>query len=247
MNLAIDIGNSFYKLGIFDGDHKVFVTRTPELTIDFLNELNLKYNIEKLIYSSVKGNDKVLESLNSKIDIIVLEVSAGCNLPFSIEYLSPDTLGSDRLAAVAGAYNKFKDRNVLIIDAGTAVTYDLLLAKGVYKGGNISPGLSMRFKALNTFTGKLPLVIPDYKYDMIGNNTVEAIRTGVQQGLIFEINEYIRTFEKEHTECKIILTGGDSEYLKDKINHQLIYMPDIVIDGLNYILEYCNKKNIEIS
>ena len=238
MNLAIDIGNSFYKLGIFDGDHKVFVTRTPELTIDFLNELNLKYNIEKLIYSSVKGNDKVLESLNSKIDIIVLEVSAGCNLPFSIEYLSPDTLGSDRLAAVAGAYNKFKDRNVLIIDAGTAVTYDLLLAKGVYKGGNISPGLSMRFKALNTFTGKLPLVIPDYKYDMIGNNTVEAIRTGVQQGLIFEINEYIRNFKIRYKDLEIVITGGDGEFISDKVEYPLEFIGDLVIEGLNYILNY---------
>ncbi len=238
MNLAIDIGNSFYKLGIFDGDHKVFVTRTPELTIDFLNELNLKYNIEKLIYSSVKGNDKVLESLNSKIDIIVLEVSASCNLPFSIEYLSPDTLGSDRLAAVAGAYNKFKDRNVLIIDAGTAVTYDLLLAKGVYKGGNISPGLSMRFKALNTFTGKLPLVIPDYKYDMIGNNTVEAIRTGVQQGLIFEINEYIRNFKIRYKDLEIVITGGDGEFISDKVEYPLEFIGDLVIEGLNYILNY---------
>ncbi|MDX2414595.1 MAG: type III pantothenate kinase [Bacteroidales bacterium] len=238
MNLAIDIGNSFYKLGIFDGDHKVFVTRTPELTIDFLNELNLKYNIEKLIYSSVKGNDKVLESLNSKRDIIVLEVNALCNLPFSIEYLSPDTLGSDRLAAVAGAYNKFKDSNVLIIDAGTAVTYDLLLAKGVYKGGNISPGLSMRFKALNTFTGKLPLVIPDYKYDMIGNNTVEAIRTGVQQGLIYEINEYIRNFKIGYKDLEIVITGGDGEFISDKVEYPLEFIEDLVIEGLNYILNY---------
>lgn len=238
MNLAIDIGNSFYKLGIFDGDHKVFVTRTSELTIDFLNELNLKYNIEKLIYSSVKGNDKVLESLNSKIDIIVLEVNALCNLPFSIEYLSPDTLGSDRLAAVAGAYNKFKDSNVLIIDAGTAVTYDLLLAKGVYKGGNISPGLSMRFKALNTFTGKLPLVIPDYKYDMIGNNTVEAIRTGVQQGLIYEINEYIRNFKIGYKDLEIVITGGDGEFISDKVEYPLEFIEDLVIEGLNYILNY---------
>ncbi len=120
------------------------------------------------------------------------------------------------------------------------LTFDFLSAE-FYKGGNISPGLNMRFKALNKFTGKLPLLTPARSFTDPGQNTADAILAGVITGVTYEINEYIRTFEKKHTDFKIILTGGDSEYLKDKINYRVTYMPDIVIDGLNYILEYNAK------
>jgi type III pantothenate kinase len=99
----------------------------------------------------------------------------------------------------------------------------------------------MRFKALNKFTEKLPLVSPSERFSLPGRNTTDAITAGVITGMTYEINEYIRTFENKHTDCKIILTGGDSEFLKDKINHHITYMPDIVLDGLNYILEYNAK------
>jgi len=126
---------------------------------------------------------------------------------------------------------------VLIIDAGTALTFDFL-SDNIYKGGNISPGLAMRFRALNKFTDRLPLVSPTEYFTFPGRNTTDAIRAGVITGITYEINEYIRTFEKKRTHFKIILTGGDSEYLKDKIDYEVTCMPDIVTDGLNYILEY---------
>jgi type III pantothenate kinase len=158
-------------------------------------------------------------------------------LPFRIDYDTPETLGTDRIAAVAGAFSLFPDTEILIIDAGSAITFDYL-SSGIFKGGNISPGISMRFKALNKFTGKLPLVDLSYDYTFPGRNTIDAIRAGVITGVTYEINEYIRTFEKMHSGFKIVLTGGDSGYLKNKFDYQLTYMPDIVIDGLNYILEY---------
>ena len=99
----------------------------------------------------------------------------------------------------------------------------------------------MRFKALNKFTDRLPLVSRTESYTFPGRNTTDAITAGVITGVTYEINEYIRTFENKHTDFKIILTGGDSEFLKDKINYHITYMPDIVIDGLNYILEYNAK------
>ena len=108
-------------------------------------------------------------------------------------------------------------------------------------GGNISPGINMRFRALNHFTDQLPLVSLSESYSFPGKNTADAIIAGVISGVSYEINEYIRTFEKKHTEFKVILTGGDSGYLKEKIDYQVTYMPDIVIDGLNYILEYNAK------
>ena len=129
---------------------------------------------------------------------------------------------------------------MLVIDAGTALTFEFL-TKSIYKGGNISPGLQMRFRALHKFTGKLPLVSATENYTFPGRNTSDAIAAGVITGVTYEINEYIRTFEKKHTEFKVILTGGDSGYLKDKIDYPVTYLPDIVIDGLNYILEYNAK------
>jgi type III pantothenate kinase len=96
---------------------------------------------------------------------------------------------------------------------------------------------------LNKFTGRLPLGSTAEKFHSPGRNTLEAITAGVIKGLIFEINEYIRTFHEKHEGLKVIITGGDSGYLKGKIAHPVIYMPDIVIDGLNYILEYNAKKS----
>ncbi len=131
----------------------------------------------------------------------------------------------------------FPGSEVLIIDAGTAITFDYL-SGNLYKGGNISPGLTMRFKALHKFTDKLPLVSQAEDYTFPGRNTNDAIKAGVITGIIYEINEYIRTFKNTHSDFNIILTGGDSEFLKDKIDYKISYVPDIVIDGLNHILEY---------
>jgi type III pantothenate kinase len=161
-------------------------------------------------------------------------------LPFKIEYNTPETLGTDRIAAVAGAFSLFPGSEILVIDAGTALTFEFL-STDTYKGGTISPGLTMRFKALNKFTDRLPLVSPTTNYSFPGQNTTDAIVAGVITGVVYEINEYIRTFENKHSDFNIILTGGDSEFLKDKINYQITYIPDIVIDGLNYILEYNAK------
>jgi len=130
----------------------------------------------------------------------------------------------------------------MVIDAGSAVTYDFLSGK-IYKGGNISPGLSMRFRALHRFTGKLPHGSTTDHYPSPGKNTMEAVTAGVIDGLIFEINEYIREFEEKNIDSVIVFTGGDSGYLKDRINYKVIYHPDLVLEGLNHILEYNAKKS----
>jgi type III pantothenate kinase len=168
-------------------------------------------------------------------------LSHNTKLPFKNEYETPETLGPDRLAAIAGAFHLYPGRNVLIVDAGSAVTYDYLSGK-TYKGGNISPGLSMRFRALHRFTGKLPLGSTLEKYSSPGKNTLEAIVAGVTDGLIFEINEYISMFQEKNIDSMVILTGGDSGYLKERISFKINYQPDLVLAGLNYILEYNAKQ-----
>ncbi len=237
MNVIFDIGNSNTKVAVFDKGKKEISFRTRQFSSDKMHKLLSPYKLEKAIISSVRDIPEFIIDLLT-IDIpFVHMLSHKSKLPFKNEYETPETLGPDRIAAVAGAFHHFPGKNTLIIDAGSAVTFDFL-SGDTFKGGNISPGLSMRFKALHRFTGKLPLAATTEKISSPGRNTIDAITAGVINGLIYEINEYIGTFKKNHTVLKVILTGGDSGYLKDKISHKVTYMPDIVIDGLNYILEY---------
>jgi type III pantothenate kinase len=240
MNLIIDIGNSSTKIAIYNGQEKITDFKSKEFSCEKLEKKIASYKIEKAIISSVRDTPEFIFDLMTVNIPFVHILSHKSRLPFRNEYETPGTLGPDRIAAVAGAYSYFPGEEILIIDAGTAITFDYL-SSNIYKGGNISPGLAMRFRALHKFTGKLPLVSPADNYTSPGKNTIDAIMAGVITGVSYEINEYIRTFEKKHTYNKVILTGGDGEYLKNIIDYQSRYMPDIVIDGLNNILEYNAK------
>ena len=240
MNLIVDIGNTSTKLAVFDDQVRISQVRINGLTCEELEKELSGIKADKAIVSSVKKIPPfIFELFMSNIPFVHV-LSHKSNLPFKIEYDTPETLGPDRIAAVAGAFKMFPGKEVLIIDAGTALTYEFL-SDNVYRGGNISPGLTMRFKALNKFTDKLPLISLAETFSNPGRNTTDAILAGVITGVTYEINEYIRTFENKHVEFKLILTGGDGELLKEKINYQIAYMPDIVIDGLNYILDYNAK------
>jgi type III pantothenate kinase len=240
MNLIVDIGNTSTKLAVYNGRERVSLFRINELACGELEEVLTGRKIRKAVISSVKELPHFVSDLLFSNIPFVHFLSYQSPLPFKIEYETPETLGADRIAAAAGVISLFPGTDILIIDAGTAITFDYISGDH-FRGGNISPGLSMRFRALNKFTDKLPLVSAADDFRSPGKNTVEAIRAGVITGVIYEINEYIRTFEKNHKVFNIILTGGDSEYLKGRINHDIIYLPDIVIDGLNFILEYNAK------
>ncbi len=239
MNLVFDIGNTYTKIALYDGEKKKTSVRTKVFSPEKLNEIFCTYldKVDKAIISTVRETPDFIIDLATHGIPFVHVLSDKTKLPFRVEYQTPETLGTDRIAAAAGAYHAFPGRNTLIIDAGSAITYDYLSGKS-YKGGNISPGLSMRFKALHKFTGKLPLGATLIKYSSPGKNTLDAITAGVTDGLIFEINEYIRIFRKKNMDSMVILTGGDSGYLKDRISYKTNYQPDLILAGLNYILEY---------
>jgi type III pantothenate kinase len=240
MNLIIDIGNSGTKLAFFDKGLKIAFERYDVLTKELLGDLIIKHNPHKAIISSVTGIPPSLtDVLREKVELFHILTQSSI-LPFPIDYETPETLGTDRIAAVAGAFNAFEGSDALIIDAGTAITYDLLTGKR-YRGGNISPGIDTRFRSLNMFTGKLPLLSRSENFRSPGLNTKDAIVAGVIMGVIFEINEYIRTFEEKHKHLKFIITGGDGKFLKERLPEKVQYMPDIVAEGLNFILEYNAK------
>jgi type III pantothenate kinase len=240
MNLVIDIGNTSTKLALYEEWKCISQFRINELSCAELEKTLSGNLVEKAIVSSTKALPPFIQDLFSLNIPSVHILSYRSKLPFKIEYDTPGTLGTDRIAAIAGAFFHYPGSELLVIDAGTAITFDFL-SGGIFKGGNISPGLKMRFKALNTFTDQLPLISQQEEFSNPGKNTEDAILAGVISGVIYEINEYIRTFETELHNPKIVLTGGDGEFLKDKIKYQIIYKPDIVIDGLNYILEYNAK------
>jgi type III pantothenate kinase len=240
MNLIFDIGNTSTKLAVYKGRKCKFVARINELSCEELQKHLSGITIKRAIVSSVKKLPPFITDLLIADIKEVHILSHKSKFPFKIKYETPETLGTDRIAAVAGAYYYYGGKKVLIIDAGTAITFDYLSGNS-YKGGNISPGIDMRFKALNKFTGKLPLINKTSDFSFPGRNTTDAILAGVIDGVTFEINEYIRTFKKEHKNNKVIITGGDGLFLKERLSCKTDYMPDIVIDGLNYILEYNAK------
>ncbi len=188
--------------------------------------------VDKTIIQFLKGNFKQFIELNHQT-----------KLPIANLYQTPETLGKDRLASAIGANELFPNQNILVIDAGTALTYDFVSDKNQYLGGNISPGLQMRFKALHKFTGKLPLINSSASFSEIGKNTDEAIRGGVQNGILFEIEKTIELFDAKYDNLQVILTGGDSVFISQLMPEKVLVHLNLTLIGLNTILEYNSSKN----
>ncbi len=170
----------------------------------------------------------------------VLKLTESTPLPFRNAYKTSKTLGKDRLAGIAAAYRRYPAMNVLVINAGTCLTIDFMNSKGVYQGGSISPGLEMRFKALHNFTARLPLIEPDMHYNELkGNSTRDSILSGVQGGIVEEVNGIINRYSARYGNLQIMLTGGWHEWLKKHLNHKIITEPFLTLHGLNVILRFC--------
>lgn len=198
--------------------------------------------LNQAILSSVKPVDEELIRFLSQNFQLFIELDHHTPLPIENLYETPETLGKDRIAAAVGANELFPGQNILIIDAGTAITYDVVSEKNEFLGGNISPGLQMRFKALNQFTGKLPLINYSDEFQLIGRNTEEAIRAGVQNGILYEIERTIETFNRNYENLQIVMTGGDSIFFDKKLNYSIFVHFNLTLIGLNRILEHNAKK-----
>ena len=243
INLVIDIGNSRTKIALFNQHDLMFNVPIDCLTVDHLKILKDEHpQLNKAILSSVKSVDpEIIRFLSGNFQFFI-ELDDQTELPIENLYETPETLGKDRLAAAVGANELFPDQNLLIIDAGTAITYDLVSEKNQFIGGNISPGLEMRFKALNHFTGKLPLISYSDEFQPIGRNTTDAIRAGVQNGILYEMAQTIDLFNRNYQNLHIIMTGGDSNFFDKKLNYSIFVHFNLTLIGLNRILEHNAKK-----
>lgn len=236
MNLIIDIGNTCTKVALTEGPVIKKKTRFRSPDPAMIMRFTGRHQLDGAIISSVSHDPSQLESLLRSRCEKLHRLSWQSHYPFSIDYDTPDTLGVDRLAAASGAFCRYPQSDLLVIDAGSALTIDQV-TDGSYRGGSISPGLSMRFRALNKFTGRLPLVTAASEFSFPGRTTSDAIRGGVIMGIVFEINEYIRTFEEKHSDSVTLITGGDSELILSLSQKKMLYYPDLVIDGLIYLLD----------
>ena len=238
MNLLIDIGNTVAKLAIFSQGILVDIVRCSNQTLEELPALCKKYPIRRGILSSVVAlSDTVAKELE-ELDFPVIRLTHETPVPITNLYKTPETLGPDRLAAVIGANAIRPNRDLLIIDAGTCITFDFIDKHGQYHGGNISPGMEMRLKALHTFTNKLPEVKPEGNIPAYGESTETAIRAGVYHGIEFEIEGYIRQLQRNYPQLLVFLTGGDNFSFDTNLKSSIFADSFLVLKGLNRILEY---------
>ncbi|HNQ68406.1 MAG TPA: type III pantothenate kinase [Bacteroidales bacterium] len=243
--LIFDIGNTNLKLYVF---HNQKILRKQVLTSDaeaisFLDNIEFKSKISFCIVSKVR---EVSEELNQYLleNYSVFFLNSDLILPYKIKYNTPETLGQDRMASVAGASVLFPGANALIIDAGTAITYDFLFNGSIYFGGTISPGIGIRFRSLNTFTGKLPLLNIDMDKELLfGQTTNDAIIIGVQNGILHEVRGVIESYQKKYKDIVVILTGGYSFFFEKLLKNRIFAAPDLIAVGLNKILELNVKEN----
>ena len=243
MNLVIDIGNSRTKVAIFSQQDMVKLFTFDELSTEKLKELMREFpDTGNVILSTVASMNPLLNTYLKRAFSYFLELNVQTSVPIRNNYLTPGTLGLDRLAAAIGARVLFPDKDLLVIDAGTAVTYDMVEGNGTFAGGNISPGLRSRFRALHEFTKKLPLVKETDQWPQIGQTTEEAIRAGVINGMIFEIDGMIDLLKIKHPEIVPVLTGGDAWFFERRLKNPIFVKFEITLIGLNRILEYNVEK-----
>jgi type III pantothenate kinase len=236
MNLVIDIGNTRIKFGLFEGDKMLKKIIQKKFSAKPIPGLQKRFGrIDNAIISDVATITRKNKSIKGVRNSIF--ITPETRLPFINKYESPSTLGSDRVSLVAGALKYFPGKNVLVISAGTCITYDFINNKKEYLGGSISPGLNMRFAALHHFTAELPLVKQKKINRIIGNSTVNSILTGVINGMTHEMDGFINEYKKSFHDVQVILTGGDADWFALRLKNSIFAVPDLTLFGLNEILK----------
>ena len=242
MNLVIDIGNTCVKAALFKNNHLI-----DHKTFNGFNELLadkalLNQAQHAIICSVVDGLDKWYEKLNEVLPIHLFTDKT--KIPLINSYQSISTLGSDRIAAAVGAYSLYPNCNVLVIDAGTCIKYNFTNVHNEYLGGGISPGIQMKFKALHQFTSKLPLIDFDKSFtDLVGVNTQQSILSGVLNGSVEEVDGIINQYKQQYSNLICLLTGGDGEYLANRLKNSIFAHQNLILIGLNTILAYHLENN----
>ena len=248
-NLTIDNGNTSVKVAFFIGTQIVATNRFLRRDTRLLDRFISTYKPNSAIVCSTASSaasQRIEQAVDNRCNRVI-HLTHETPMPISLGYRTPETLGRDRIATAVGAWSIARRldsaSDVLVIDAGTAITYDLVTADGCFVGGNIAPGLALRFKSLHEHTGLLPLVEADGDTPVVGYDTLTAIRSGVLLGMLGEIKSYIDDLKLSHPNLMVFMTGGDGKLLYSRLNDEsIIFNEHLAAEGLNRILIY-NQAN----
>jgi type III pantothenate kinase len=239
MLLAIDVGNTQIKTAVFE--QNTLVQKEITSYLDWKNEVknSLKNfpKIDTIVVASV-GKLQKEDFLNLSESVKLHFISKESKFPFQNLYSTPNTLGIDRMVLAAGAVLQFPNKNRLVIDAGTCITYDFIDAKDNYLGGAISPGIRLRYEALHNYTAKLPLLSKENPEELIGNSTSQSIHSGIINGVTMEIEGFINSNLDKNDNFIIILTGGDSDFLAERLKNTIFANPNFLLESLNQTFQY---------
>lgn len=236
MNLCIDFGNSSIKAARFEMRAILEFDHFKYDDIQSLKEFISNSRFDQGMFSSVVPLE--IDLMEFLAERKITDIKDQSKLPVEIKYKSPKTLGADRICNAIAGHTIAKPDAVLIIDAGSCVTYDLINRHGAYLGGAISPGLNMRLKAMNTFTGKLPLAEPARELPTIGDDTISSMQVGAERGLIEEVKGMINHFSHSESKLKVILTGGDQSIFEPHLENAIFAGRNLVLEGLNEAILY---------
>ena len=241
-NLIVDEGNTLCKIAVLDKNEVLCERSVRDFDMAEIVSLMSQFAIEKAVVASTRGGAaKICEQLRTKIDK-VLHFTSQTEVPIEVDYSSRQTLGADRLAVAVGVVCGMGIEDALVVDVGSAITFDII-ENGTFRGGNISLGVAMRFKALHDYTAALPLCSATEPTEEFGKSTVEAIEQGVMQGILYEIEGYAARILAGKAKKNIIFCGGDAESFVNRIKNAIFAPRKLMFTGLNKILEYNVSKN----
>jgi len=233
MIICIDVGNTRTKVAVYENGtlQQLVITNNEKLVKNISKQIQGIENCVDIILSSV-GNlpSEVIENLKKLGNLII--VTHESPIPFKNLYATPATLGIDRIVLAAGATLKYPNQNRLIIDAGTCLTYDFINNQDQYHGGAISPGIGLRYKSLHDYTANLPLEKISELHSFVGNSTSASIQSGVLNGVIAEIEAFIDHFKHQDENLTVILTGGNSEFLVNRLKNSIFANPNFLLESL---------------
>jgi len=232
MKLLIDIGNTSAKLMVADGEEFVHFEHREESWSEVIGRLMKEYQLESCVISNVAAEDKELKEvlkqkglptlwLNDRTDCILKNIPKG--------------YGADRIAADVGALSKSKGRTILVVDAGTCITYDLITREGEVVSGVISAGVELRLKAMHEHTALLPLLKADEETPLMGYDTHTSMMSSALHGTRFEMEGYVRSLAREYPDLIVYMTGGNRMQLADDLGADVVYEPDLLFSGLNQL------------
>lgn len=243
-NLIVDEGNTLCKIAVMKENEVLCEVSAQAFDMVAASELIEQFSVDRAIVASTRGGaETICRELRSKIDR-VLHFSSQIDVPIGIEYSSRQTLGADRIAVAVGVVCGMGIEDALVVDMGSAITFDII-ENGLFKGGNISLGVAMRYRALHEFTDALPLCYATEPNGEFGKSTTEAIEQGVMQGVLYEIEGYVERISAKNDKKNIIFCGGDAESFVNRIKNAIFAPRKLMFTGLNIILEHnVSKGNI---